>query len=159
MVTCFTLYISVCLDYFWVYSKGFCEWWMNMDILMRYRKKNVWVYVGLLTVMVLLFELTTMGVVLPLWMALLVSIPTFGYLYAHVARLADVVVYNKIFYKFFDWDPEEYSKSWFGILIEPAIALGGYAVGVALLLQYQLLLQFVSIGVLIWVLFKVIQNK
>lgn len=101
-----------------------------------------------------LYGLTYMNVVHPIIIASWVSIPTFGYLYAQTARITDVVIYNKLMYERFGWDPEQYANSWCGILLEPMILIIGYAIGVTLCMDSPIVLTITTIVVLVMTIRK-----
>lgn len=92
-----------------------------------------------------LYELTALNIVSPIWIALIVAFPTFGYLYLQCARITDSIVYAKVMYEMFGWDSKKYYRSWLGILLTPTLTAIGYIIGVLLAIRDPFVLMVLTI--------------
>ncbi len=112
-------------------------------------RRNMY-YFYLISIVILL-PLSLLGWLSTIWLSLIVSMPTFGYLVYAFAKIFESYIYTKVLRRRFGWQRDKYLSSWFHIVFAPLIFISGYGLGVLVTSSHVLITSMLSVATLIYV--------
>lgn len=118
-----------------------------------------WTYLFRLFLTYILYEMTALKLLSPVWIALVVAYPTFGYLYLRCAQMLDSIFYAKVMYEWFHWDSKRYYTSWIGLLLTPILTVIGYLIGVMLAIREPFVLMVLTFATNSYFVYKFVKLK
>lgn len=102
-------------------------------------------YLVPMVILGLLYRFVQLNKIDNVWLALVVALPTFGYMYLKSAQVTETLFYVHVMHRWFKWDTVRFYKRWNGFLIVPVLTLMGYGLGVMFAVTQGFILMILTV--------------